>query len=63
MAAAGGPDAFSVTLSPFPDGPSREQVDLAAADLRLLGLLNGRYVFCLPAGDGQPGLEVAVTVR
>lgn len=46
MAAAGGydPDAFSVTLPPFPDGLPQEQADLALPDLRLLGLLNGRYV-------------------
>lgn len=46
MAVAGGydPDTFSVTLPPFPDGLPKDQADLALPDLRLLGLLNGRYV-------------------
>ncbi len=46
MAVAGGYDqeAFSVTLPPFPGGLPKEPADLALPDLRLLGLLNGRYV-------------------
>ena len=46
MAVAGGYDqeAFSVTLPPFPDGLPKEPAGLAPPDLRLLGLLNGRYV-------------------
>jgi hypothetical protein len=46
MAAAGGygQGIFSVTIPPFPDGLPQGPDDLAVPDLRLLGLLNGRYV-------------------
>ena len=46
MAVAGGYDqgAFSVTLPPFPDGLPQEPDDLDLPDLRLVGLLNGRYL-------------------
>jgi len=46
MAQAGGydQDTFSVTLPPFHDGLPQGPDDLALPDLRLLGLLNGRYV-------------------
>jgi len=46
MALAGGYDegTFSVTIPPFHDGLPQGPDDLALPDLRLLGLLNGRYV-------------------
>jgi hypothetical protein len=46
MAAAGGYDesVFSVTIPPFHDGLPQGPDDLAVPDLRLLGLLNGRYL-------------------